>query len=256
MVRTNNTFSILYFSVGATAILILIKLAFHYMQLEVLQLGALHTSVIAGSFFVISFILSASISDYKEAEKLPSEFSSTIENMYFDAVSIKRNYPKFKLEAFRKKLLEITVAFKQNVRIEDTETHHRLQELNVLLADLEKAGVPPNFIAKLKQEQSQLIKSLYRIDYIKKIQFIPSAFILAQLVAFLAVGLLIITAVEPFYAGLALTAIISFLLIYILRLIKIISTPFHASGKTRDDVSLFIVSRTIAHLEHTHHKNI
>ena len=42
--------------------------------------------------------------------------------------------------------------------------------------------------------------------------------------------------------GLMIVGLISFILFYMLILINVISTPFHQAGKTRDDVSLFLVN--------------
>ena len=56
------------------------------------------------------------------------------------------------------------------------------------------------------------------------------------------------TNIDPFYGGLAIVGIISFVLVYVLVLISVISTPFHAAGKTRDDVSLFLVSQVAKRL--------
>lgn len=67
--------------------------------------------------------------------------------------------------------------------------------------------------------------------------------------------LLLLTNVDPFYGGLTIVGLISFVLIYMLVLINVISTPFHAAGKTRDDVSLFLVNDAAAYLSNHGGKN-
>ena len=119
---------------------------------------------------------------------------------------------------------------------------------------MEKAGVPANFIVKLKQQQAQLLRSLFRVNYIQKIKFIPSAFILARSIVVLIIVVLLLTNIDPFYGGLALTGTISFILLYMIILIQTISTPFHAKGKTQDDVSLFLLRETTTHLRSQAHK--
>lgn len=120
--------------------------------------------------------------------------------------------------------------------------------LSQTFAEMEKAKVPPNFIVKLKQQQAQLLRSLFRVTYIQNIRFIPSAAILARLIVILSSSLLLFTDIEPFYGGLAIVGIISFILVYIILLIEVISTPFHEAGKTRDDISLFLVSEAVTYL--------
>ena len=75
-------YRIFIISLLVTIIVIAGKVILHNTGNEVLTLGSLHTGVITGTFFVIGFLLSATIADYKESERIPSEFSSIIENMY------------------------------------------------------------------------------------------------------------------------------------------------------------------------------
>lgn len=235
-------------ALAVTLSVLALKLIIHFLGWEAIELSSLHTSVIAGSFFVISFILSATIADYKESEKVPAEFSAIVENMYEDGLSIRKSYPKFDFTGYQRKLVEILDAFKEDAHKVTRETHHLVHHLSVFFVEMEKAGVPPNYIVKLKQEQGQLTKALFRIYYIQTIQFIPSAFVLAQAVIGLSVALLLITAIEPFTVAVGLTAIISFIFVYILLLIRVISTPFHHGGKTMDDISLFLIDRARRHV--------
>ena len=194
------------------------------------------------------FLLAATIADYKESEKIPAEFAATIENMHEDATTIHARYPTFDLTAYRAKLVAILKAFAEDVHTRSHQAHHHIHELHAFFGKMEQANVPPNFIVKLKQEQAGLVKSIFRVNYIQRITFIPSAFILAQAIVGLTILLILFTEIEPFYGGMAIVAIISFILLYILKLIRLISTPFHSEGKTQDDVSLFLVEQTIDRL--------
>lgn len=217
------------------------KFLFHTLDWEIIALGSLHTSVVAGTFFVVGFLLSATITDYKESEKIPAEFSATVENMAKDATLIHQRYPDFDIRAFKQQLAKILHGLQADVRDKSRHAHHHIHALHDYFATMEAAGVPANFIVKLKQEQRLLVKSLFRVSYIQRITFIPSAAILTHMLVILTIVLLVTTEIEPFYGGMALIAIISFLLVYILQLIRVISTPFHSEGKTQDDVSLFLV---------------
>lgn len=236
-----KNYRLLIISFFISLAIVLIKFFMHWMHWEVVQLGSLHTSVVAGTFFVVGFLLSTTIADYKESEKIPAEFSATIENMAEDATTLHQRYPGFDLAAFKNKLSQILLGLKTDVRKRSRKAHAHIYDLHPFFSDMEKAGVPPNFITKLKQEQSTLTKNLFRVSYIQKIKFLPSASILTYVIITLSIGLLVITEIEPFYGGMALTAIISLILVYILLLIQLISTPFHGEGKTQDDVSMFLV---------------
>lgn len=224
------------------------KVALYQFDNEFLTLGSLHTGVVTGTFFVIGFLLSATIADYKESERIPSEFAAIIENMYEDGEAINTVYPGFNLLAYKKQLSKIAQSFADDVRRKKHGTRLQVHKLNVTFVEMEKAGVPPNYIVKLKQQQAQLVRVLSRVTYIQRITFIPSATILSRSIVPITIGLLVFTEIEPIFGGIIIVAIISFILVYILRLIHVISTPFQRSGKTQDDVSLFLIDEAVDHL--------
>lgn len=228
-----------------------LKLVVHALDWEPLVASPLHTSTVAGGFFVLGFILSAAIADYKESERLPAEFTAIIENMCEDALLISRRYP-FDFDRFRQRLLEAIESLRDDLVKGTRETHHLVYALRDSFAEMEAAEVPPNYIVKLKQEQGQLVRGLFRINYIQTISFIPSAYFLAKAVVVGAIGLLLFTAIEPFTTSLVVVALIAFVFIYILRLVRVVSTPFHPKGSTQDDISLFQIDRTAEHLQRVH----
>ena len=225
-----------------TAVLIVgVKYGFHLLGWELIEQSSLHNGVISSATFVIGFLLSATIADYKESERIPAEFSANIEDMYADADIIHQTYPKFNLEGFRSQLQQIAQKFDSEVRNASRGVSEKIRALNPYFGEMERAGVPANFIVKLKQQQLLLLRHRKRVTYIQRISFIPSATILSRSIVFFVILLLIVTNVDPYFGGLAIIGIISFVLIYMMILINVISTPFHAAGKTRDDVSMFLV---------------
>lgn len=235
-------------ALAATLIIVIAKYFLHDFELEVIEQTSLHNSVISGVIFVIGFIMSATMADYKESEKIPAEYASTVENMYEDVKSIHAMYSKFDIEPLRKNLLDILGVFREGTRKDRHAARREINKLNETFIAMEKAGVPANFIVKLKQQQAQLLRSLFRINYIQKIKFIPSAFILARTIVGIIIAVLLLTNIDPFYGGLVLTGSISFILIYMIILIQTISVPFHAEGKTKDDISLFLLKEVSDHL--------
>lgn len=238
------------FAIAATmsACVVIVKYILHALNLEIIEQSSLHNSVASGVFFVLGFILSATIADYKESEKIPAAISSTIDNFYDDARTIHESYPKFNIEGIRTQLHDIAQSFGSDVRNKSHGTREYINGLSPYFNEMEKAGVPANFIVKLKQQQGQLLGFISRVTYIQRINFIPSASILAKSIVTLLIIMLLFTNVEPFYGSLAIVGLISFILVYMLILIKTIGTPFHAEGKTRDDVSLFLVSDVMRRL--------
>jgi hypothetical protein len=237
-------YRILILSILFTVPVVALKYVLHANGWEVITLGSLHTSVITGTFFVLGFILSATITDYKESERIPSEIASIIQNMHDDVLAIHGSYNTFDPQPFDQKLKRITNSVGNDIRHKKLGTSNDIHALSQTFTAMEKAGVPANFIVKLKQQQAQLLRALLRVSYIQRIRFVPSATILARTIAMLVIGLITFTEIEPFYGGLTLAAILTLVLLYVLRLIEVISTPFQAEGKTQDDVSLFLLEQT------------
>lgn len=240
----------------AAAILVLpIKYAMHHFGLEFIEQTSLHNSVISSVIFVLGFVLSATIADYKESERIPAEFAANIEDMYNDAKQLHKTYPKFNLEHFRTSMIDVLKTFREGTRVNRKGARREIAELQVCFADMERAGVPPNFVTKLKTQQTQLMRSMFRVNYIQRIQFIPSAFLLIKAIAIMALGLLIFTNIDPFYGGLFIVGAITFILTYMLILIHHIATPFRGKGQSKDDVSLFLLREAKLYLESQSREN-
>lgn len=249
MFSSIKLFRIFWIALGSAAAIVAIKYLFHSFGWEPIEQNSLHNSVVSSVTFVIGFLLSATIADYKESERIPSDFAANIEDMYDDAVAIHDSYPVFDLVEFRKQLRKIALGFGKDIRKRSYDASQDIRKLSEFFSEMESGKVPPNFIVKLKQQQTLLLRHRHRVNYIQRIKFIPSATILARSIVIMVLVLLLLTNVDPFYGGLAITGFISFVLIYMLILIAVISTPFHAAGKTRDDVSLFLVTNAAKYLE-------
>lgn len=245
-----RTYRIFFMSLIAAGLIVAAKYILHHFELEPITLGSLHGSVISGVVFVIGFLLSATIADYKESERIPAEIASTLESMSEDALSIQDNYPKFDVAKYQEQLHAIARGYLVDLRSSSRKsmTRNELHTLNKLHSQMETAGVPANFIVKLKQQQAVLLRHLFRVNYIQRITFVPSATILAWSIVVLAATLLLLTDMDPFVTSTVITGAIMFILVYVLLLIRVIRTPFHAEGKTRDDISLFLLERTVDHL--------
>lgn len=242
-------YKILLQTVVIVILLVATKLFLHKLALEFITFSPLHASLVAGGIFILSIFMGGVMADYKEAERLPSEFTAIIDNMSDDATSIKSNYPEFNLNAFKKSLISTLETFRDDVTSNKRKAYQEIHEISDALVQMEKAKVPPNFIAKLKQEQGLLVKILLRVYYIQKIKFIPSGYYLVVTTSISVIGILLFTDTQPFNPSLVALSLIAFIFIYLVKLIGVISTPFRPKGSGHDDVSLFLVEEAIEHLK-------
>jgi hypothetical protein len=220
----------------------ILKFLTHKLGLEILELNALFTSLVAGTIFLIGFLISGVLSDYKESEKIPSELAASLRTLYDDSFTIY----KIKNTDTAKKFIEFQESFVKSLnhwfyKKERTKLIlHKISMMNDYFIEFDNEGVQVSYIIKMKNEQNSIRKMILRIDTIRDTNFVGSAYAIVEAMGFLtAFGLLIIK-IEPFYASLFLTLLISFLISYMLLLIKDLDNPFDycEKGECGTEVSL------------------
>jgi hypothetical protein len=230
----------------------ILKFLSHRFGFEAMELNALFTSLVAGTIFLIGFLISGVLSDYKESEKLPSELAASIKTLFDDAFTIYKG----KNSATAYKFIEFQKSFTNSLmdwfyKKERTQLIlSKISMMNDFIIELDKEGVQANYIIKLKNEQSNLRKMILRIDTIRDTEFIGSAYAIVEAMGFLTgLGLLIIK-IEPFYAALFITLLVTFLISYMFLLIKDLDNPFDYSvnGENGTEISLKPIHDLIAEI--------
>jgi hypothetical protein len=219
-----------------------LKFLAHKFGLEVMDLNALFTSLVAGTIFLIGFLISGVLSDYKESEKLPNELSASIKTLHDDTYTIyktKNTETALQFIEFQKSFINSLVDWFYK-RERTQSILKKISSMNEFFIEFDKEGVQANYIIKLKNEQSSLRKMILRIDTIRDTDFIGSAYAIVEAMGFLTALGLIIIKIEPFYASLFITLLVTFLISYMLLLIKDLDNPFDysAHGESGSEISL------------------
>lgn len=227
-------------------VLVATKFAIHAWGFEFFTLNALFTSAIAGAIFIMGFLLAGVITDYKEAEKVPAELRSSLENIWEEGKFFNRDKKEFDLGTLKVNLLLIIQNFFKGLGHEGD--HYKFEpciasvnELSESFAEMEKLGMPPNYIVRLEGEQAAIRRSVLRVYHIQRTQFLPSAHILAESLALGIVLLLLFVKTEGSPESIVLFGFISYLFLYIRQLIRTLEKPFRQGHNTMDDVSLFLL---------------
>jgi len=232
-------------------IVVLLKLLFHKFNLEFISLNALFTSLIAATTFLIGFLITGVISDYKESEKIPGDLSSSLEALHDEIYILDKNKGNVATKDFlnfHSEFLASIVAW--FYRKEKTKSIlKKLQKMNDYFAEIEGI-VQPNFLARMKNEQGSVRKMIIRVDNIRDLSFVQSAYAIVEALAFFVVFGLLILKVEPFYEALFFTTLVSFLMVYMIFLIKDLDNPFDYSehGESGTEVSIKPIHDLIARL--------
>lgn len=238
----------LFLSVAiVVALLGALKVAVHWTGLEFLTLNTLLTSGIGGAIFIIGFLLSSVLSDYKEAERIPTEIRVALEAIHCDVTSFAAANQKIDLNACRVVLKNIVHLLRQGLHHSNGHSNLRpvLEEIDglaVIFAQLDQIGIPANYIVRLRTAQDSLRRSVLRIYHIQKVQFVPSVHVLVQTLVASIILLLLFLKTEGSPESALMFGFICYLFVYALYLIQLLEQPFLKGHNTFDDVSLFLLT--------------
>ena len=220
----------------------ILKLLSHKLGLEVMELNALLTSLVAGVIFLIGFLIAGVLSDYKESEKIPSEIVAALKTLYDDAYTLYRTIKSEKSHPFieQQKLLAHSLIDWLHKKERTQSILNKITDMNDYFSDFDNDGSQPNYIIKMKNEQSSLRKLVLRIDTIRDTSFVGSAYAIVEIMGVVITLGLVITRIEPFYASLFFTPLVTYIIFYMLLLIKDLDNPFDYSGtaETGTEISL------------------
>ena len=219
----------------------ILKLLFHKFGLEFISLNALFTSLIAATTFLIGFLITGVISDYKESEKIPGDMAAGLEALYDEIYILDKN----KGNESTKNFIDFHKEFLDSIinwfyRKEKTRSIlMKLHEMDDHFAGLESM-IQPNFLTRMKNEQANIRRMIIRVDNIRDLSFVQSAYAIVEALAFFVIFGLLILKVEPFYEALFFTLLVSFLLVYMIFLIRDLDNPFDYSehGENGTEVSI------------------
>jgi len=225
------------------AAIVALKIILEQLGWEFITISPLHTSIIAGAIFIIGLILAGTVGDYKESERLPTELAAALETIYREGAYVKKQHPTFRLDSLTDTIASIPHDLREDLVHGSENTIERVEQLSASFLEMERLGVAPNYIARLKQEQATIVRNLMRVAYIQRISFLPSAYTLVETIIGLLIVFLLFTRVSTALTDTILLGFISLIFIYILGLLKLLGTPFRSSKQGVDDVSLYQIDR-------------
>lgn len=221
-------------------IIVLIKFIAHYYEYEFLTLNSLFTAVISANIFLIGFLISGILVDYKESEKLPGDLSASMETMADEGLIIYKNKRSQEAKNYLFKLLQFNKSL--------IDWFYKKEKTNKLMEKLLsfnddflafETQTQANFIARLKQEQNSIRKMINRIHTIRETSFVGTGYAIAEIMTFVLILGLIFIKMDPFYESIFFVSFVSFILIYMIYFIKDLDNPF---GYSKEDALVEEVS--------------
>lgn len=221
--------------------IVAVKFLVHSLGYEFLTLNSLFTAIISANIFLIGFLISGTLVDYKESEKLPGDLSASLETMADEGLILYANKKSQEAKDYLLKLSQFSTALLEWFHKKE-RTHALMEKLLSFNDDFlafEKQ-IQPNFIVRLKQEQNLLRKMIKRIHTIRETSFLGTGYAIAEIITFILVLGLIFIKMDPFYESVFFVSFVSFILIYMIYFIKDLDNPFGYSESDNlvEEVSL------------------
>jgi hypothetical protein len=235
-------------------VLALLKAGVHALGYEFMPLDGLVPSLIAGAIFLIGFLLSQVLGDYREAERMPAEMRTALEAIHDDALTFSRTHPGVDIAAFRAALANIVEAFDRGLGLSGAHSDlaaaiSQVDALSPLISQLQDLDVSERYIVRLKGEQDTLRRLIFRVAYIQKMQFVPSVHVLVTTLVLASLFVLLFLKTTGAWESMLILVFVGYMFIYSLLLIGHLDQPFREGEGTVDDVSLFQLREFLAKIE-------
>jgi hypothetical protein len=238
-------------TLAIVAVLVGIRALLWELGVEGLSPTALSAGIITGGVFVVGLVVAGTLSDYRDAERAPTELASGLYSILREGESMHSVWRTPDLSELRRRLIAVVTTLRADIDDGRSRTcQAAIEDLSETFETLDESDVPANYIVRLRAEQAGLRKSLLRVYGLQREEFLPSAY--AMIVAFvsLIIVLLMFTNFDGLAESLVTVGFLSFFFLALLRLLNQISTPFKVGReRTEDDVSLFLLNEFVVQVQ-------
>jgi len=207
--------------------LIGVKIAFHYLGWEIMEIGTLTSALVSGVFFVIAIILAGVLTDFKESERILGDFASSIENIYRDSKLIGTESEVTDL-LFHLRGLVSTALLNLNLHnsFKMSEISPIIEMIETDVLSFNQQGKAISVITRMRSDLANIKRISYRVETIKETTFLTAAHAIAETGVTVIVIVLLLSKIEPYYEGLLFIGVLSLILTSVLLLIKDMDNPF------------------------------
>lgn len=204
----------------------------------------LASSIIGGGTFVMGLVVSGTLSDYRDAQRAPSDIAGSLYVLMREAESMEKVWGKPRMDTLRERLIGVVTAVRADISNGDTrEGQAAVEAISESLLEIEESDVPANYVVRLRAEQSTLRKSVLKIYNLQREEFLPSAKAMITSIVGVITVMLLFTDMGGLVESVVTVGFLSFFFVYLLRLLNVIDKPFKVGEqRTDDDVSLFLLT--------------
>jgi hypothetical protein len=235
------------------AILCGIKAIVHFMGLERLSANALFSALVASTVFLLGFLLNGVLTDFKESEKIPGEIATSLESLDLEIRAIPKYHPAARVDSaiFAVSVLadHLLSWLREGLSTEQLLSNYRNVHSCVVGAAVQFKGDASTLRGRLMQDMAVIMQKINRVRTIRDTTFVPLVYWMADIASILLFAGLVMTKSSNLAESVFFLAVISFLLILLLRLIEDIDNPFGQSDiNSAEDVSIYLLEDVASRL--------
>jgi len=217
----------------------------------VLNLSPLLAGAIAAEVFILGFLLSGTAGDFKEAERLPGEIAASLETMADECLITYEDLKLPEAKAGLAQLIEISASIRMWL-MQDRGFDDVMSDIRALNGPFRvmAPAIQAGFTTRLKVEQAVVRKIVLRMDTMRRTSYVAAGYLIAEVTAVLLCVVMVLTDLVDMAPTLCLVGLISYLLFYLVGLIRDLDNPFeYRNGQPgAADVSLDVLERNESRL--------
>lgn len=238
-------------TLAVVAVLVAVRAVLWELGMQGMSVSPLASSIVAGGIFIMGLVIAGTLSDYKDAERAPTELAASLYAILRETESMAATWGVPDMKAMRERLIAVVTSLRTDINAGDSRTcQASIEDMSKSFLELENTDAPANYVVRLRQEQAVLRRALLRIYHIQHEEFLPSAYSLIVMSVVVIVGLVMFTDFGGHIESLVTVGFLSYFFLSLIRLLNVIETPFEVgTDRTDDDVSLFLLHEFIVQVE-------
>jgi hypothetical protein len=136
------------------AIIVGLRALIFALGFEGLAPTALVSSIIGGGIFVMGLVIAGTLSDYKDAERAPTDLAAGLYAILRETESMNRVWGKPDMHRLRTRLVEVVDGLRRDIDAGNTrDCQAAIEDLSDSFIELEESDVPANYVVRLRQDR-------------------------------------------------------------------------------------------------------
>lgn len=230
-----------------------IKVTVHYCRLERISINPLFSAVVASTIFLLGFLLNGVLTDFKESEKISAELATSLQTLNLEIQAIQAYHPKAKIAAALAAVTALGQSLldwlKERITTDQMLARHTQTHAEVVRVAVNFKGDASTLRGRLMQDLAVILAKINRVQAIRDTSFVPLVYWMADIAAALLFAGLVMARAENLPESVFFLAVISFIVILLLRLIDDIDNPFGLSDvKSAENVSIELLEKAVERL--------